>query len=83
MEGAITARRLAHFLKSVEAEELLLTQRLRDAAIKRSLDVIESDFDLANTVGAIGQSCRHEAQDESPMSETTSESDWREFLPEY
>jgi transposase-like protein len=87
MEGAITARRLAHFLKSVEAEELLLTQRLRDAAVKQSLDVIESDSDLANTVGVIGQSWRHEAQDENPMSETTaeptSESDWRELLPEY
>lgn len=87
MEGAITARRLAHFLKSVEAEELLLTQRLRDAAVKQSLDVIESDSDLANTVGAIGQSWRHEAQDENSMSETTaeptSESDWRELLPEY
>ena len=37
-ESSITARRLATFLTSVEAEELLLAQRLRDAAVKQSLD---------------------------------------------
>jgi hypothetical protein len=37
-EAAITARRLASFLTSVEAEERLLAQRLRDAAVKASLE---------------------------------------------
>jgi putative transposase len=86
-EGAITARRLAHFLKSVEAEELLLTQRLRDAAVRQSMDVIESDSDLANSAESIGQSILSEAQGEGTMSEmlteSDSESDWRELLPEY
>lgn len=44
-EGSITARRLAQFLTSVAAEELLLSQRLRDAAIKRSLEVITNHAD--------------------------------------
>jgi putative transposase len=87
MEGTITARRLAHFLKSVEAEELLLTQRLRDAAVRQSMDVIESDSDLTNSAGNIGQSILQEAQVEGTMSEmlteSSSESDWRELLPEY
>jgi hypothetical protein len=86
-EGAITARCLAHFLKSVEAEELLLTQRLRDAAVRQSMDVIESDSDLANSAESIGQSILSEAQGEGTMSEMLtefdSESDWRELLPEY
>ena len=34
-ESSITARRLATFLTSVEAEERLLAQRLRDAAVKQ------------------------------------------------
>jgi transposase InsO family protein len=87
MEGTITARRLAHFLKSVEAEELLLTQRLRDAAVRQSMDVIESDSDLTNSAGNIGQSIHQEAQVEGTMSEmlteSNSESDCRELLPEY
>jgi putative transposase len=37
-ESAITARRLATFLTSVEAEEQLLAQRLRDAAVKQALE---------------------------------------------
>jgi len=37
-ESSITARRLATFLTSVEAEERLLAQRLRDAAVKQSLE---------------------------------------------
>jgi transposase InsO family protein len=86
-EGSITARRLANFLKSVEAEELLLTQRLRDAAVKQSLDLIESDSDLADTTKAIGQDSPYEGQGEMATNETsaesTSESDCRELLPDY
>jgi transposase InsO family protein len=37
-EASITARRLATFLTSIEAEERLLAQRLRDAAVKQSLE---------------------------------------------
>ena len=37
-ESSITARRLATFLTSVEAEERLLAQRLRDAAVKQALE---------------------------------------------
>ena len=37
-EASITARRLATFLTSVEAEEQLLAQRLRDAAVKQALE---------------------------------------------
>jgi len=37
-ESSITARRLAMFLTSVEAEEQLLAQRLRDAAVKQTLE---------------------------------------------
>jgi hypothetical protein len=36
--SSITARRLATFLTSVEAEERLLAQRLRDAAVKQALE---------------------------------------------
>jgi putative transposase len=86
-EGSITARRLANFLKSVEAEELLLAQRLRDEAVKQSLDVIESDSDLTSTTQAVGQDNLHEGQGETTMTETSaessSESDCRELLPDY
>ena len=44
-ESSITARRLATFLTSIETEERLLAQRLRDAAVKQSLAVIERDAD--------------------------------------
>ena len=40
---AVTARRLADFLASLEAEEALLEQRLRDAEARDVLAIIESD----------------------------------------
>jgi hypothetical protein len=40
---AVTARRLADFLASLEAEEILLEQRLRDAEAKDVLAIIEGD----------------------------------------
>jgi transposase InsO family protein len=82
LEGSITARRLANFLKSVEAEELLLTQRLRDAAVKQSLDVIERDSDLTDKTKASGQDSPYQGQGKT-TTESTSEPDCRELLPEY
>ena len=50
----VTARRLAEFLESVEAEEILLTQRLRDResrAIRLEIiPAVESKEGLASTL---------------------------------
>jgi transposase InsO family protein len=85
-ESSVTARRLANFLKSIEAEEILLSQRLRDMAVKRSLEVIEDDLDLIADK-ANGQSGDSEIQDENSgndaMAASDSESDCRHLLPEY
>jgi len=86
-ESSITARRLANFLKSVEAEEILLSQRLRDIAVKRSLDMVGSDSDLGAANKANGESgeataqCNNETND--AMAKSASEEDYRRLLPEY
>ena len=86
-EASITARRLATFLTAVEAEERLLAQRLRDAAIKRSLEVIESDADLVSTPRAHVGSSDHAVQEDSGPNEAMATSpaaaDCRYLLPDY
>lgn len=86
-ESSITARRLANFLKSIEAEEILLSQRLRDTAVKRSLDVMENDFNLVAANKATGQGgdgdVRNETGADDAAVESSSESDCRHLLPEY
>ena len=44
----ISAKKLADFLESVEAEEVMLMQRLRDAEGRKVFEKINSDVPLAN-----------------------------------
>jgi hypothetical protein len=67
-ESAITARRLATFLTSVEAEERLLAQRLRDAAVKQSLEGIA--WEEADAVSAPRTPCPSRDQAVPPASAT-------------
>ena len=87
-ESAITARRLAAFLTSVEAEERLLAQRLRDAAVKRSLEGIA--WEDADPVSAPRTPCtspdqagpQASAADETIVAASTASND-HYLLPEY
>jgi hypothetical protein len=87
-ESAITARRLATFLTSVEAEERLLAQRLRDAAVKHALEEIA--WEEADVVSASRTPCPSSAQavppasaaDEPPVAASAA-SDDHYLLPEY
>jgi transposase InsO family protein len=87
-ESAITARRLATFLTSVEAEERLLAQRLRDAAVKQSLEGIT--WEEADVVRIPRTPCTSpdqavalaSAADETIVAASTV-SDERYLLPEY
>lgn len=86
-ESSITARRLANFLRSLEAEELLLTQRSRDTAVKQSLDVIDNQDAFANLKEA--RSVRRENGDQAESATNSTklkkapESHLYELLPEF
>jgi hypothetical protein len=86
-ESSITARRLANFLRSLEAEELLLTQRSRDAAVKQSLDVIDNQDAFANLKEARSVRRENGDQAESAINSTelkkAPESHLYELLPEF
>jgi hypothetical protein len=87
-ESAITARRLAAFLTSVEAEERLLAQRLRDAAVKQSLEGVA--WEEADAVRTPRTPCTSRdpavppvsAADEPPVAASAA-SDDHYLLPEY
>jgi len=82
-----TAIAYSHVCESVEADEMLLSQRLRDMAVNRSLDMVESDSDLVSANKASGESgdataqCNNETND--AMARSVSEEDYRHLLPEY
>jgi len=87
-ESAITARRLAAFLTSVEAEERLLAQRLRDAAVKQSLEGIAwEEADAVRAPQMLGTSCAQAVSLANVAAETpvaaAAASDHHYLLPEY
>lgn len=86
-ESSITARRLATFLTSVEAEERLLAQRLRDAAVKQALEGTAWEAaDPGCAPRAQRTSGDHTVQDASGSDDATSAAsaaDCYHLLPEY
>jgi putative transposase len=86
-ESSITARRLAMFLTSVEAEEQLLAQRLRDAAVKQALEGMagaEADPGCVPRVQRIsGDSMVQDASGSDDATCAASAADCYHLLPEY
>jgi len=86
-ESSITARRLAMFLTSVEAEEQLLAQRLRDAAVKQALEGMagaEADPGCVPRVQRIsGDSLVQDASGSDDATCAASAADCYHLLPEY
>jgi len=86
-ESSITARRLAMFLTSVEAEEQLLAQRLRDAAVKQTLEgTAGAEADPGDAPRAQRTSGDSLVQDASGSDDATcaaSAADCYHLLPEY
>ena len=87
-ESSITARRLATFLTSVEAEERLLAQRLRDAAVKQSLEgMAREDADPVSAPKAQstsgGHAVPHASGSDAAIVAASAASDCHYLLPEY
>jgi hypothetical protein len=71
----VTAKKLADFLESVEAEEAMLMQRLRDAEGRKVLEKINSGAPAANAEGLRVVRSAHEisqtaTEESSPEGET-------------
>jgi putative transposase len=77
----ISAKKLADFLESVEAEEALLMQRLRDAEGRKVLDKISNDSQIVKLEEAQSVSVPEEANNDP--SETASTKDEAETLEVY
>jgi hypothetical protein len=65
-QGALTARRLADFLASVEAEEILQAQRLRDREAHNVVRLIDG------TINTLPQEGRRDASDATPRPHASS-----------
>jgi hypothetical protein len=80
---SLTAKKLADFLESVEAEERMLTQRLRDAEGRKVLEKINGVAVSAKTKDLSAPESATEGNELAPESSTEGEADTLEIYEEF